>query len=268
MKKKSVILVMMLMLLVSLTLTGCNLKGALEVLLDKEPTQQQTDEPLIETDDPVGVIKEDLNENVIPEPQVTEEPSDTEEPVTNEPSDSVSVRKMSAATLENPAKLGEWVEITAYSTETKAYHPVYLRILNIVRGSEAEKVAEKYNAGNNFFVYEIDEEDREVLEFAYIDYEVQIPKDFPMGEYGKMPVSVNFNIVGFDGLVLKSNGVAYIGLRTGDVTELRENVFAGDTRQSRGLFAILKDVDDFLFEGSAPSVEDNSKSIDFFIKSK
>ena len=151
---------------------------------------------------------------------------------------------------EAPAKLGEWVETMRYSATDSAYHTVYYRITNVVRGEGAQAAVDAYNAEDHVVVFNDLESDD--LEYCMIEYEVYFPADFPQADYGITSVDINFSVASPDGGGIKANGLSYIGLSSvWDISESPEinEFYAGQTfTEGRAIFAMVKGVSDYVFE--------------------
>ena len=165
--------------------------------------------------------------------------------------------------IDSPAQLGQWVEATRYSAVDKAYHTVYCRITNVVRGAQDE--VDAYNAEDHVVVLS-DLED-ENLEYCMIEYEVYFPEDFPQQDYGITSVDMNFSVQSPDGGGIEFNGSAYIGLSTvWDISEAPEinEFYAGQTfTEGKAIFAMVKGVSDYVFELSYQDSNEESHAAYF-----
>lgn len=153
------------------------------------------------------------------------------------------------ASLGNPAKIGEWVETKKYSAEDKQYHTMYYRITGVVRGDEAKKIVDEYNAKGK--VIQISELEKDDLEYGIVTYETYFPKDFPQADYGITQVDADLSLCN-----LEDSGAisGYIGLSTVcDISEYPSNneFYAGDTfKDGQAAFIMIKGYKDYLIECS------------------
>ena len=152
--------------------------------------------------------------------------------------------------IEQPAKIGEWVETMRYSATDKANHTVYYRVTDIVRGAQAE--VDAYNAEDH--VVKLTALENDDLEYCMVKYEVYFPADFPQEDYGITSVDINFGIESPDGGGIEANGVSYIGLSTvWDISESPEinEFYAGSTfTEGKAIFAMVKGVSDYVLQAS------------------
>ncbi len=153
-------------------------------------------------------------------------------------------------TIDNPAQLGQWVETMRYSPVDSAYHTVYYRITNVVRGQEAQAAADAYNAEDHVMQFSALEDDN--LEYCMLEYEVYFPEDFPQEDYGITTVDLDFSVESPDGGGIEANGVAYIGLSSVvDISVAPEinEFYAGQTfTEGKAIYAMVKGVSDYVFE--------------------
>lgn len=153
------------------------------------------------------------------------------------------------ATLENPAQLGEWVETKTYSAEDQQEHTIYVRITDVLRGEEAKKIVDVYNAEDHAVV--ISELDKDDLEYCIILYETYFPADFPQADYGITNVEAEMEVCNLEG----AGAIAdYIGLSSvWDITEHPEvdEFFAGNTfKDGKAVFAMVKGHTEYLINVS------------------
>lgn len=87
---------------------------------------------------------------------------------TNKTSSS-SVIDAKQSTKENPLEKGTWGIASKYSTESKNYEDVYVKVTNIIRGEEAKKAVQDYINSKSYFKYE---EPKEGLEWVVLDYDL------------------------------------------------------------------------------------------------
>ncbi len=261
--KRSFLTLAALALALCLVLTACAQPAA-------EPTAAPTDEPAAEptaeaTEEPAAEPTAEATEEPAAEPtaEATEEPAAEPTAVASEdPAAEPTAAPEGGASgapegitpvetsAEAPAKLGEWVETMRYSATDSAYHTVYYRITNVVRGEGAQAAVDAYNAEDHVVVFNDLESDD--LEYCMIEYEVYFPADFPQADYGITSVDINFSVASPDGGGIKANGLSYIGLSSvWDISESPEinEFYAGQTfTEGRAIFAMVKGVSDYVFE--------------------
>ena len=80
-----------------------------------------------------------------------------------------SVKDAKESTKENPLEKGTWGIASKYSTESKKYEDVYVKVTNIIRGEDAKKVVQNYASSKSYFKYE---EPKEGLEWVVLDYDL------------------------------------------------------------------------------------------------
>lgn len=148
------------------------------------------------------------------------------------------------ATLENPAKIGEWVEAGKRSAKDKNYHTIYFRLTGITAGDKAREIVDEYNSDNTATISDLEQDD---LEYRVVTYEVYFPKDYPQADYGISNTSLIFNLCN-----LKDSGAiaGYIGLSTvWDISNEHDALHAGETfKEGRAVFAMVKESSEYLFK--------------------
>lgn len=244
--KKKLLAVLLIMAMCMSTLTGCA-----QIMYGMMKKNQSTEVTDYDYDD--LTIEEDTEED-------TEDTTET--PKKETPSADVDF-EVAEGSLENPAKIGEWVETKTYAVEDDKDHTVYYRITDVIRGDEAKKVVDEYNAADNYSYFEELEYDE--LEFCYITYEVYYPSDFPEGEYGIFNPDLDFNMCNLE----DSGSIkGYIGLSTvWDISEEPEEFHAGETfAEGKAVFAMVKDFSDYLITTSY--FDDDSNEICSYVKGK
>ncbi len=202
-------------------------------------------------DDTEEVVDEDTEEDATEAPE-----EDTTEATASTGSGDVDFEVVEG-TLENPAKIGEWVATKAYAAEDDSYHTIYYRITGVIRGEEAQKIVDDYNNGDHFVRFDPLEHDD--LEYCVVTYETHYPSDFPQGEYGLYSADVNLSACNMEDAGAIEN---YIGLSSvWDISEDPEDFFAGDTfTEGKAVFAMVKDFSDYLFYASYYENDNEYKS--------
>lgn len=149
------------------------------------------------------------------------------------------------ASIENPAKIGEWVEAKKRATQDKDYHTIYFRLTKVITGDEAKKIVDEYNSRSS--IVEISDLEQEDLEYRIVTYEVYYPEDFPMSDYGIAAVSLDLNLCN-----LKDSGsiAGYIGLSSvWDISNESDALHAGETfKEGKAVFAMVKGSSEYLFK--------------------
>lgn len=262
MKKKLLALLLVVVMGMS-TLTGCA-QVMYSVMKDKESTTEtyeyDYDEPETEEeyayDDTEEVVDEDTEEAT----EETTEEEETTESTASTGSGNVDFDVVEG-TLENPAKIGEWVATKTYAAEDDSYHTIYYRITGVIRGEEAQKIVDEYNNGDHFVRFDPLEHDD--LEYCVVTYETHYPSDFPQGEYGLYSADVDLSACNMEDSGSIEN---YIGLSSVyDISEDPEEFFAGDTfTEGKAIFAMVKDFSDYLFYASY--YDDDSNEYKSYVK--
>ena len=169
------------------------------------------------------------------------------------------------ATLESPAKIGEWVKTMKQSSADYQYHTVYYRVTGVER-DDAKVLAAVEEADTLFEPETLDEH----LEYCMLTYEVYFPEDFPQADYGITSVDMDFGIENPDGGGIEKDGVAYIGLSSvWDISEAPEinEFYAGDTfTEGKAIFAMVKDVSGYVVESSYP--DENDEMVYSYVEGK
>lgn len=170
--------------------------------------------------------------------------SDAETSKDSKSADSPNITPVEAS-LEKPAKIGEWVEAKKRSTKDKDYHTVYFRITGIIAGDEAAEIVDEYNSENAFVT--VSDLEKDDLEYRVVTYEAYFPEDFPQSDFGISDVSLNLNLCN-----LKDSGpiAGYIGLSTTwDISDKPDTFHAGETfKGGSAVFAMAKENPEYLFK--------------------
>lgn len=238
MKKRLVLMLSVCMITVSLW--GCG--GQEEE--SQEPAAEETTQEEEETEEEAEAAKEEEADEAAASGEIT--PVET--------------------SIDAPAKIGEWVETKRYSAEDEQYHTVYYRITDVVR--DAQEEVDAYNATDS--VVKLTDLDDDNLEYCMITYEVNFPSDYPQADYGITTVDINFGVENPDGGGIEKDGVAYIGLSTvWDISETPgiNEFYAGDTfTEGKAVFAMVKDVSDYVFETSY--TDENGEMVYSYVEGK
>lgn len=109
------------------------------------------------------------------------------------------------STKEAPLSKGEWGIASKYSTETKDYEPVNVKVTKITRGEDAKKDVQDYINSSSIYKYE---EPAAGLEWLVIDYDVDFT-NFTMSSLGAN-ADISGDIEGTESSSVKYNGTTYI----------------------------------------------------------
>ena len=144
------------------------------------------------------------------------------------------------ATLENPAKIGEWVEIWKYSVVDSDYHRCYVRLMNTVRGDEAQAIVDEFNEEHSYI--QIKELEDDALGFGCTYYEVYFPEDYPCSEWGITSPDIYFSVCNEN----HSGDIGgYIGLSSTQDASEDADVYGGDVFNGRILYCMVDDFDEY-----------------------
>jgi len=206
------------------------------------------------------------------EKQEVEEKTETTETtadVTN------AVDFMEALDPNNPVPLGTYMKSSIYSTLDRKYHTVYVKLNKITSETDDANYIQKVIDENNAEGYDFDAINKEQLELPddvelnVIDYEVAVPKEFPITEYGGVTgINIMFAANSIEGGGIPSNngGLVYLALGTADKLLSkgdRETTFMpGNTYNLRAYFMMVKGYDDYVIEvNSFPEGSDGSNGM-------
>lgn len=110
------------------------------------------------------------------------------------------------STKESPLSKGEWGIASKYSTETKEYENVNVKVTNFTRGEDAKKAVQDYmTSGSSIYKYQ---DPKEGLEWLVIDYDVDFA-DYTMSSVGANG-DVSGKVEGLTSSSIKYNGTTYI----------------------------------------------------------
>ena len=165
-------------------------------------------------------------------------------------------------TDENPAALGQWVEMARYCAADDTYHTVYVRVTGVVTQTDDASAIDAAIAKNNELGSDWSQIDLssvtipDDVEPCLMTYEVYVPDDFPVSDYGGITEpSLYFsedNVGG--GGIPTGDGATYIGLGSNneqlytDATNLDTEYKPGETYAFTDLFFMVKGYDGFVFQ--------------------
>lgn len=102
--------------------------------------------------------------------------------VENKVTNNVVTGDAKTSTKEAPLAKGEWGTASKYSTETKEYENVNVKVTNFTRGEDAKKAVQEYmTSGSSIYKYQ---DPKEGLEWLIIDYDVDFA-DYTMPSIGR-----------------------------------------------------------------------------------
>ena len=225
MKKKFFALTLVAVMCIS-TIAGCANVG-----------QSSTEEQKI-----IESGKEDFDEMVTEKEaeELMENTNELEEPTSSKTVDLEVVD----ATMDNPAKIGEWVETRTYAD---AKVPVYFRVTGLTRGDEAQKLVEEHNAKmEGEPIKQVEELMLDDVEYCVITYEVCFPYDYPDEEgLGRLATRVlNFTVCGSDYEIEEDIGT----IEVKDISEEPDESLSGTRMFTDGkaAFVMKKGCTDYL----------------------
>ncbi|HBC85192.1 MAG TPA: hypothetical protein DCZ30_07385 [Clostridiales bacterium] len=130
----------------------------------------------------------------------------TNNTVENNVTNNVVTGDTKTSTKEAPLAKGEWGVAAKYSTETKGYENVNVKVTNFTRGEDAKKAVQDYmSSGSSIYKYQ---DPKEGLEWLVIDYDVDFA-DYTMPSIGANG-DVSGKVEGLTSSSIKYNGTTYI----------------------------------------------------------
>lgn len=250
-----------------LTLAAC---GSSAQETDAEPVSETVSEP----------VKEEENtaeETEAPDAAEEEEVSDAAAqgeavasalPETGGMPDITNAVYMADTSEEKPAALGEWMETTRYSSEDKLYHTIYARVTKVTSFTEDEAYVKSCIDDHNSVSYDFQQIDLEELnlpsdvEVCIVDYEVYIPADFPIADYGtsSADISLSASNIGGGGIPNADNTAVYIGMGLADGLNIVKDqmYFPDNTYSFRSYFAMVKGYENYVFKSTSHPAGESS----------
>lgn len=221
---------------------------------------EEVEDDEAETVDEVDEAEEEPVDEVKAEEDSEAEGADAETDASTAESGEVSDAYTADQTSETePVPLGEWGQITSYSTTDDQYHTTYLRITQITSESEdPDYIQGAFDEHNDLAEYDFQEfhpEDVDLpsdVEWLIVDYEIYYPEDFPAEEHGIIENGISFSAKNPEGGGIPSqDGTSvYIGIGTPEslYVDTIENSQPGDIRKARNVYTMVKDYDEFIFD--------------------
>ncbi len=205
-KKKSKAPIIVVVVIIVLLLLGCLITGIafFGIKFYNENIKN------IVTENKVNSITNDIvNSNTISRNNTTSNTirnSLANNTVENTTTNNIVTGDAKTSTKEAPISKGEWGIASKYSTETKGYENVKVKVTNFTRGEEAKRVVQDYmSSGSSIYKYQ---EPKEGLEWLIIDYDVDFA-DYTMPSVGANG-DVSGKVEGLTSSSIKYNGVTYI----------------------------------------------------------
>ncbi len=224
---------------------------------------EKTEEKAVEEQEAEPIEAEETQEEDV-EPQ-PEEDVDTEKAEAEEAKEETNEQKAAeavdapdvsaavegSATSETKAvPLGSWVKTSMYATQDSTFHTVYVRVTKVTTQSADAAYVESAIETNDKFADEEDVFDEAALEvpadgeLVVIDYEVYVPEDFPVANYGMPEPRLYFSIrnIGGGGVPSTDGSTSYVGLGTTidlNVRDPEEEYQPGHIYAERCIFAMV-----------------------------
>lgn len=227
-----------------------------------ETTDQSVEEVAADEEEAVDEVDEEVDEEEAEEDSEDDEEDVETDASASEPTESGEVSDAYTAdqTSETePVPLGEWGQITSYSTEDDQYHTTYHRITQITSESEdPDYIQSAFDEHNDLAEHDFQEvypEDVDLpadVEWLVVDYEIYYPEDFPTGDYGitENGVSLSAKNPEGGGIPSQDGTSVYLALGTPEAlyVDTIENSQPGDIRKARNLYTMVIDYDEFIFD--------------------
>lgn len=205
----------------------------------------------------VGCGSETVVDDAVVEPTAVETEAPEPERETPKSVDSSGAILPEDTELSSPAPLGQFVDIALYATDDKTYHKASMVVDKITTQAQdpsyVASCVDQHNSAVDYDFQEVEIDGVEIpedIEFCIIDYTITIPEEFPGGEFGIGTLGQPLYAKGMAGGGIPTTGGTYVGL--GQVTELLvENVGQyqpGETYALRGVYAMVKDYEDYAFD--------------------
>lgn len=167
----------------------------------------------------------------------------------------------STTSAESPAPLGQWVNFAVYSTGDSAYHTLQVKIDKVYTYTDDQEVIDSAIALNNTLnpYRQISIEEQNLpsdVEPALVQYEVNIPADFPAGEFGLSSLDLMLTAQAPDGggIPAADGSSTYIGLgssvflTTDDFGDELVKFQPGNEYKAFSYFDMVKGYKDYVFE--------------------
>lgn len=268
--KKKVTSVVLALGMGTLLFTGCqnpvSVKENKEEIVDAKATETDTNEAEDIVDFESAETDTEEAEDIVDSESAetaAEEAADSEvTPAESKNAGSPDIAPVEAS-LENPAKIGEWVAAKKRATQDKNYHTIYFRLTGVITGDEAKKIVDEYNSGSS--IVEVSDLEQEDLEYRIVTYEVYYPEDFPMSDHGIVAVSLNLRLCN-----LKDSGpiAGYIGLSSvWDISDESDALHAGETfKEGRAVLAMVKGSSEYLFKYGYKNKEEDPAQVYVYVE--
>lgn len=183
--------------------------------------------------------------------EVTDVPTESsnveEETPAVDPDDIDISNALESTTAESPAKIGEWIKSTRYSSASQEYEVIYWRVIETT--FDCQDDIERYNGENH--IYEFAPLENDDLAYCKVVYQVYFPEEFSAKEWGISSPTISLYAKNPDGGGIEYKGVAYIGLgQARDITaESEEDLMPGDVFTGEAIYVMVNDPDiNYVFE--------------------
>lgn len=135
---------------------------------------------------------------------------------TKKPTKTEEAKITADATLDSPARLGEWISTTVYNKTSKSYEPICICIDEVYVGEIAQQMITDYNnissqKDENFIPYYLS--NAGAFDYVTIEYSIFFPSNFTMNSNGIADIKVPLTICN-----LRDNGKGIDGYLNLDQT--------------------------------------------------
>lgn len=140
-------------------------------------------------------------------------------------------------TLNNPAKLNEWIKIKMYNPVSDNDDECYVRITGVVSGAAVDQAIAEYEVSHTYLT--INELEYDDLEYMYYTYDVYFPNEWEARDYGISSPDADSSITNTEGSSRIGN---YILGSAWEITpdEDDQEVHPGGMYHGKKLYAMVK----------------------------
>lgn len=198
----------------------------------------------IETD-PVEIATEATEGETVPSDEETV-PTESSSPGVD-PSEINISNAVEVTSADSPAKFGEWIKSTRYSSVSNEYETIYWRVIGTT--FDCQEDIDRYNGENH--IYEFTPLENDDLAYCKVTYQVYFPKEFPAKEWGISSADLSLHAKNPSGGGIEWKGVAYIGLgQCKDITEDSKcTLMPGDVFTGESIYVMVNDPSiEYVFE--------------------
>lgn len=208
-------------------------------------TNDVTETPTEVENDSVEIVTEVTEGEAVP---TDEETAPTESsPTSVDPGEIDISNALEVTSADSPAKLGEWIKSTRYSSVSKEYETIYWRVIDTT--FDCQEDIDRYNGENH--IYEFTPLENDDLAYCKVTYQVYFPKEFSANEWGISSSNLSLYAKNPSGGGIKWKGVAYIGLgQCMDITEESKcTLMPGDVFTGESIYVMVNDPSiEYVFE--------------------